>query len=477
MATVTKNTRQDGSIAYTVRIDVGSKNNRVRRNFRWVPPPGMTAKRDIDSALKRFVIETERRLEAGIMGGDITMAEFFPQWIDRYCRPNLAPKTVEVYECFGKRVIEALGHLPLNKLRPAHLLEFYQNLAEPGIKAGALKALAKPDMADMLREKQISVPALAASAGVAGNTIRAAIRGRRIEPEKARLIAQAMGCKYGTVFTEQGKASGLSAVSIGKYHKMISSMLETARQWQMIEDNPAKRCRPPRQERQEPSYLQEDGATALLQALETAPLKWRTLFTLMLFSGARRGEICTLNWSDVDFDNRTVDINKSSQRVTGMGLVIKPPKNAGSRRVIKLPEAVFALLKEYRSAQLQNRLKLGDHWPQHIEAHNMAGEAVTLDNDMIFTADSGQPVNPDSVTAWLSKFCRKKGLPAIHPHSLRHSNASLLIASGTDIRTVGNRLGHADANTTLRIYSHMIASADAKAAADLENALLLTKQG
>ncbi len=478
MPTIIKNSRQDGSVSYTVRIDVGSKNNRVRKNFTWEPPPGMTAKRDIDAALKRFVIETERQLQGGIMGGEITVAEFFEQWLTNYCRPNLAPKTTQVYEYFGQRLLSALGHLALNKLRAVHLMEFYSNLAEPGIKKGTLKAVAKPGMADLLGQKQLSVAQLAAASEVAENTIRAAMKGQRIEPDKARRIAAAMGHKYSTVFAETGQEAALSAVSIGKYHRMISSMLETARQWQMIEDNPAKRCRPPKPEQQEPSYLQDEEALALLTMLEAAPLKWQTLFTLLLFSGARRGEVCALRWRDLDMDNQTVDINKSSQVITGLGLIVKAPKNSTSARVIKLPEHVFALLKEYRRWQLAERLRLGDRWPQKIHIHNAKGEALTLENDMLFTTIAGQPINPDSVTSWLADFCRKNGLPAIHPHSLRHSNASLLIASGTDIRTVSNRLGHADANTTLRIYSHMVASADAKAADALENALLpQTKAG
>jgi integrase len=102
------------------------------------------------------------------------------------------------------------------------------------------------------------------------------------------------------------------------------------------------------------------------------------------------------------------------------------------------------------------RLKVGDKW---------------VDNDRLFTQWNGKPMHPDSLTGWFKEFVKRTDLLKVHIHSLRHTNATLLIAGGTDVRTVSRRLGHAQTTTTMNIYSHAIRAADEAAAETLENLL------
>ena len=81
----------------------------------------------------------------------------------------------------------------------------------------------------------------------------------------------------------------------------------------------------------------------------------------------------------------------------------------------------------------------------------------------VFTRDNGLPLNPDSITDWLNKFSRDKGLPHIHPHAFRHTAASMMISEGVDLVTTAHELGHANASTTATIYAHQIEEAQAKA--------------
>ena len=78
----------------------------------------------------------------------------------------------------------------------------------------------------------------------------------------------------------------------------------------------------------------------------------------------------------------------------------------------------------------------------------------------------------DTIRAYLKKFTDKHGLKPIHLHSLRHTNASILIANGMDLKTVSSRLGHSNLSTTGNIYAHVINSADAKANDALDNILV-----
>ena len=114
------------------------------------------------------------------------------------------------------------------------------------------------------------------------------------------------------------------------------------------------------------------------------------------------------------------------------------------------------MLKEYRAWQNQERLKVGDQWK---------------DSDRVFTRWNGTPFRPDTLTNWFSDFVKRSGLPPVTVHSLRHTNATLLISSGTNLRTVSARLGHSQTSTTANIYAHAIQSADAAAAEALNDIL------
>ena len=260
---------------------------------------------------------------------------------------------------------------------------------------------------------------------------------------------------------------GLSAKTVLNHHRVISSILSTAVNWGIITDNPAKRVKPPKVHRLEARSLDDAQTLQLLEALEDVPAKFRIATETLLFSGARRGELLGLKWDDIDFQACTMDINKASLYLPNKGIYEDSPKNENSKRVIKLPRIVIEHLQQYRAIQAAERLQCGDLWTG-------AGH--------VFTQWNGSPMHPDSLTSWFSKFIKRYNegagcpLPLVSLHSLRHTNASLLIAEGIDIRTVAKRLGHAQVSTTMDIYSHAIKSADANASDALEARLLAKPQ-
>lgn len=185
----------------------------------------------------------------------------------------------------------------------------------------------------------------------------------------------------------------------------------------------------------------------------------------------RRGELLGLEWKDIDFDNKLIHIYRTSQYISSLGIITKDTKNVTSERTIKLPDNAFKLLSEYRKYWLEMKFKMGDLWQSQIIVTYIDGKQELVNNDRLFIKDDSTPMNPDSLTSWTDKFIKKYNLPKFSPHSLRHTNASLLIANGVNIPTVSKRLGHANVNTTTKIYSHAIQSADEKASDILEEKL------
>lgn len=125
------------------------------------------------------------------------------------------------------------------------------------------------------------------------------------------------------------------------------------------------------------------------------------------------------------------------------------------------------LLQEYRRYQKVKRFRIGSAWVRKVTLEN----GKVADNDMLFTKWNGEPMDPDIISSWFPKFLEAHDLPSIHFHSLRHSNASILIAAHVPITTVSGRLGHAQTSTTLNYYASAIQSADAAAADALEGVI------
>ena len=242
----------------------------------------------------------------------------------------------------------------------------------------------------------------------------------------------------------------LSPKTVREYHNIISRVLNAAWRWGIINENIANRAEPPTVHRKQIECMSEDEARHVLQLLEDEPIQYRTMITVLLLCGCRRGELCGLEWKDIDFERSTIHIRRTSQYVHHQ-IITKEPKTTSSIRNLSLDTHTAELLREYKSWQSVQRLKAGKFWQ---------------DCDRLFTKADGTPIHPDTVGDWWDKFQAKYGLEHHSLHSLRHTNASLLIAYDADVATVSGRLGHADASTTLKIYTHQFKSRD-KAAANL----------
>ena len=124
---------------------------------------------------------------------------------------------------------------------------------------------------------------------------------------------------------------------------------------------------------------------------------------------------------------------------------------------------------EFKKLNLSEAAELMKQWKEEQKA--FFSHLGITPSGYVMTADNGQPMHPDSPTDWLAKFAKRHGLPPIHPHKFRHTQASLLISEGVDILTVSKRLGHAKVSTTLDIYSHVLAKSDQQASDKLDTLL------
>ena len=457
MASITKRGE-----TYLIRVSLGYDiyGKKEYRSMTWKPSPNMTPKQ-IEKELNKQAVMFEEKIKSGLLiGSDVRFADFAERWMNEYAKKQLRAKTIAQYESLLPRINEAMGHLKIEKIQPHHLLSFYNNLSEKGIRLDT-KYRCIVDFKAIVKGYKLTFKALAEKAGISEQTLTIVAKGNNISKKTATAISSALGVKLDKLFEATEEEKTLSGKTLQHYHRLISSIMTTAVQWQVITANPCDRVKPPKAERKEAEYLDETQAVDLLLALENEPLVYKALFTLILYSGMRRGEACGLEWSDIDLDNGIVDINKSSLYLPKKGIYDDDTKNTMSRRVIRVPAPAVSLLKELRAYQAQERLKLGDQWH---------------DSKKVFTTWNGKPIHPDTVSGWFRKFVARHNLPPVHVHSLRHTNATLLIYNGTDIKTVSQRLGHADVTTTGNIYTHAIKTADERASEALADILAPKKK-
>lgn len=221
---------------------------------------------------------------------------------------------------------------------------------------------------------------------------------------------------------------------------MLSSIFKKGVQWGLINENPCSRAEHPKAEEIDVRVLTEEEIPKLLDALSDAPPQYSVITQLALLLGARRGEICALRWSDIDFEKGTLSIKRTVQSIPGIGLVFNAPKTRRGKRCLRIGADCVELLQEYRRYQKVKRFRIGSAWVRKVTLEN--GKVV--DNDMLFTKWNGEPMDPDIISTWFPKFLEVHDLPSIHFHSLRHSNASILIAAHVPITTVSGRLGLSD---------------------------------
>ena len=460
MATIEKIIGKTGS-SYRITVSGGfdTQGKRIRHRTTYKPTPGMT-ERQIQKAVQRAAADFERSIEQGYaLDNRQTFAEYAEYVLDLKQRTGTKARTLDRYRDMMVRINQAIGHIKLADLRPQHLNSFYKNLAEPGIRIGGGSAKAKIDMVAWLKKNKVSRGKLAEKARISAATVGIAVKGESIKIEKAQAIAQAMEKKVDEVFRVEKNMEPLADKTILEHHRLISTILAQAEKEMLVPYNAAAKATPPRTTKKDPNYFQPETISAILEALESEPLKWRLITHLLIVTGCRRGEIMGLKWEKVDFENSRVKIDRALVSSKSKGVFEETTKTSDIRH-LSLPRETMDLLRQHKREQLRLQLANGDRW---------------LHTGYVFTQDNGDHMNPDSITGWLKDFSTRHGLPHINPHAFRHTVASVLLANGTDIVTVSKQLGHASITTTENFYSHIIEENKAKAAECIADVLIRKK--
>lgn len=244
-------------------------------------------------------------------------------------------------------------------------------------------------------------------------------------------------------------AKGLNPLSVRKCHAILSASLRQAIRWGWIDRNPIDRASPPSPRHRELRIPTVEEIRALLARAEKRNPDLATLIYTAATTGCRRGELCGLQWADVDLDTATLVVRRSASDADG-AVTIKDTKTHGARR-LSLDASTVAVLGRHRLAMEERAAAAGTELGQDAFVFSQA-------------LDGTAPYRPNRVTSTFNDVRDQAGLKGVTFHSLRHFSATALAASGVGVRTIAGRLGHVDPNLTLRTYAHFLDAADREAA-------------
>jgi integrase len=279
---------------------------------------------------------------------------------------------------------------------------------------------------------------------------------RYLKPELGNVLLAKLKPQHIQKLYSSMMGKGLSARTILHTHRVLSNALKNAVKWGLLVRNVCDAVDPPRPRRKQMNVLDEADISKFLDAIGKS--RYGPVFFLMLYTGLRRGETLGLRWCDVDLksDPKTISVNKSVVRLKNKGIVVTEPKTPYSRRLVTLPESAAALLRGLHAKQMEERSEAGVQWDE---------------KNFVFPHPDGGPLSPDTITHAFIKIIRRKGLPKVRLHDLRHTHATWMIKAGTNPKVVSERLGHSSITITMDTYSHVLPGMQKEAAIAFEEAI------
>lgn len=238
------------------------------------------------------------------------------------------------------------------------------------------------------------------------------------------------------------------ASTIKSLNTRIKPCLEEAERQGYIQKNYCKLVKLPADtDTKEIKILTKEEQKKFLDYLNDSPHK--ILFELALGTGLRLGEILGLKFDDIDFNDGTLTVNRTLQRVTEIDkdgtrkrkIIEQEPKTKNSIRTVPIPKNILKNLKKHKINILEQKVLLGSDYK---------------DNDYVICNDFGEPMNNNRPAKLLHSILKKLGIPQMKFHALRHTYATRLFEAGVPPKTVQVLMGHYDISITMDIYTHVM---------------------
>lgn len=240
-------------------------------------------------------------------------------------------------------------------------------------------------------------------------------------------------------------SEGVSSGQIQRAYNLLKNACEQAVINEMIPKNPVLRTKYPKHKVSEARVLTREEQEKLVKVAPLYPDG--NIFIFMLFTGLRVGEALALTWDDIDFDNKTAEVNKSQtryKRIDGKvvyALGVSKPKTETSNRKVPLIPKLVDMLEKLKTENENKKLLFGDDYNSE---------------NIVFCNAEGKMSHSSNIRRRLQTITKQLGIEGVHPHTMRHTFATRGAEQGIDIKVMQTLLGHSEINTTANIYTHVL---------------------
>ena len=466
MASIKRNDLKSG-VSYRIITKVKSpRTNKLEtRSKTWKVPAGLT-EQEIQEKLKQIADEFERQEKQKetrfqMNNRSVKFKDFIDEWVEHVSINKSKNYYVKALQ-ETKLIKDYFGDIKLSEINPVMVQGYMDHISKHKVISHSSKMI--KSLKELLLSRIMKVATLVELSGVHKCTYESAISGNPIRYENAIAMCNALGVPYNEYFEDIKTEKNYAKETIKKHRNCLSAILSSAKKQGLIEDNYAspEYLEPIRGYKEEMIILNEEEAKLLMKELDKEPDPRKKIsLIIVLLMGIRRGELAGLEWKDIDFENKTMTIQRTSYRDKGGTTYTKEPKTERSKRCITMPNKLIGYLLEYR-----------DWWNNRKSILKLAWK----NSDRLLLSDDGRIVCPTIYVKWLKRISDNIDIPKVTLHSLRHTNITLQMIAGVDTKTVSTRAGHARASTTHDIYAHFLKSSD-KNASETLNKLFNREKG
>ena len=361
------------------KIDKNGNHRQVRKTKTFKPPKDMPLRQARKIAQQMELDFTDQYKKNQASGVSMKLSEVW-DWFSKYYAPNYLRESTQetMRNIVEAKILPEIGHIKLGDFSPNRITAFLYDVA-------------------IYKDKD----------------------GKPIKPTKY----------YKDSYTQ---------LIFSKLHTLFDIAVKQG--W--IKDNPCTNAiKPKRNKTQKLPPFEINQIKDLLKRSENFDT-YNAVIHFQLYTGMRIGETLALTWDDIDFEKRTININKTINYVKGE-FKIGPPKTDNSYRILGMNNTVYSLLQQIKEEQDKMKKALKDVWQ---------------DLNLVFTQDTGGYIQKANINNRLSSLKKGTNYEYITVHSLRHANATLLLMNGVDLKIVSAHLGHNDIQTTANVYIDVLKS-------------------
>lgn len=460
--------RRDGKKGISYKVQVAIKDvglgKMVTKSTTWKPQKGMTEK-EIEIACTVFAESFEKKVIGSFKTAEddkgnvnIIFRDLAKKWLERatkmygYSYEGNASQALE-------KVLPMIGGYKVKDISASIVQSVYNRI--DGLKKKVEIIYPKKHIKDILARQGITFGWLRRETELNDASISLVFNGKRVGRKFASMFADVCGMYIDRLFDIEVHEENYAFSTLKRFKCVIYNILAYAVRLCIVDRNYASSeyVDMGKRESKEISCMNEEELQKFYDALmHVNNIQWRVAVLTVLMTGMRRGELCGLNWDDVDLDNAKISIKRSYSESPRHGIILKEPKTQRSKRAIAIPDLLVNSLTEYKYWYEQQRELWGDRW---------------IDSGSVFIQRDGKRIHPANIKMWVNKTCILAGIKHFSVHSLRHTNITLQIMAGVPIVTVAGRAGHSKTSTTTDIYAYYIQSSD-RAAAQTLNSIFST---